>query len=59
MSATYLPLACADTILGRIGPRGIARQRVSSAFFVSAMGMGLILHGLTEAIRTYVLGGAH
>ena len=57
--ATYLFLAYADTILGRIGPRGIDAATRIVGFFVAAMGMGLIFHGVTEAIRTYVLGGAH
>jgi multiple antibiotic resistance protein len=59
MGATYLFLAYADTILGRIGPRGIDAATRIVGFFVSAMGMGLIFHGVTEAIRAYVLGGTH
>jgi multiple antibiotic resistance protein len=59
MGATYLFLAYADTILGRSGPRGIDDATRIVGFFVSAMGMGLIFHGVTEAIRTYVLSGAH
>jgi hypothetical protein len=51
-------LAYADTILGRIGPRGIdPATRIVG--FVATMGMGLIFRGVTEAIRNYVLGGAH
>jgi multiple antibiotic resistance protein len=57
MGVTYLFLAYADTILGRIGPRGIDAATRIVGFFVSAMGMGLIFHGLTEAIRTYLLAG--
>ena len=59
MGATYLFLAYADTILGRIGPRGIDAATRIVGFFVSAMGMGLIFHGVTEAIRDYVLSGTH
>ena len=55
----YLFLAYADTILGRIGPRGIDAATRIVGYFGSAMGMGLILQGTTEAIRTYVLGGPH
>jgi len=55
MSVTYLFLAYADTILGRIGPRGIDAATRIVGFFVAAMGVGLIFHGVTEAIRTYVL----
>jgi multiple antibiotic resistance protein len=59
VGATYLFHAYADAILGRIGPRGIGAATRIVGFFVAAMGMGLIFHGVTEAIRTYVLGGAH
>jgi len=59
MATTYLFLAYADVVLGRIGPRGIDAATRIVGFFVAAMGMGLIFHGVTEAIRTYVLGGAH
>jgi len=55
--ATYLFLAYADLILGRIGPRGIDAATRIVGFFVAAMGMGLIFHGVTEAIRTYLLTG--
>ena len=59
MGATYLFLAYAQPILGRIGPRGIDAATRIVGFFVAAMGMGLIFHGMTEAIREYVLGGSH
>jgi multiple antibiotic resistance protein len=59
MAVTYLFLAYADIILGRIGPRGIDAATRIVGFFVSAMGMGLIFHGVTEAIRDYFLSGAH
>jgi multiple antibiotic resistance protein len=57
MGVTYLFLAYADIILGRIGPRGIDAATRIVGFFVAAMGMGLIFHGVTEAIRTYLLTG--
>ena len=57
MGATYLFLAYADIILSRIGPRGIDAATRIVGFFVAAMGMGLIFHGVTEAIRTYLLTG--
>jgi len=59
MGATYLFLAYADTILGRIGPRAIDAATRIVGFFVAAMGMGLIFHGVTEVIRNYGLSGAH
>ena len=57
MITTYLFLAYAQRILGRIGPRGIDAATRIVGFFVAAMGMGLIFHGLTEAIHDYVLTG--
>ena len=59
MGTTYLILAYADRILGRIGPRGIDAATRIVGFFVAAMGMGLIFHGVTEAIRDTLLSGAH
>ncbi len=51
--ATYLILAYAKRILGRIGPQGIDAATRIVGFFVSAMGVGLMFHGLVEAIRQY------
>jgi len=59
MITTYLVLAYADTIIGRIGPRGIDAATRIVGFFVAAMGMGLIFHGVTEAIRDYLSSGTH
>ncbi len=53
MLVTYLSLAYAKKILGRIGPLGIDAVTRLVGFFVSAMGMGLIFHGLVEAIGQY------
>ena len=53
MLVTYLFLAYAKKILGRIGPLGVDAATRIVGFFVSAMGMGLIFHGLVEAIRQY------
>jgi multiple antibiotic resistance protein len=58
MIAAYLVLAYADTILGRIGPRGIDAATRIVGFFVAAMSMGLVFHGVTEAIHDYVVAGA-
>ena len=57
MLVTYLFLAYANTILRRIGPRGIDAATRIVGFFVAAMGMGLVFHGVTEAIHDYVLTG--
>ena len=53
MSVTYLFLAYAKPVLRRIGPRGIDAATRIVGFFVSAIGMGLIFHGLIEAFQTY------
>jgi multiple antibiotic resistance protein len=53
MFVIYLFLAYAKKILGRIGPLGVDAVTRIVGFFVSAMGMGLIFHGLVEAIRQY------
>ena len=53
MFVTYLCLAYAKDLLDRIGPRGIDAATRIVGFFVSTMGMGLIFHGVIEAIQTY------
>ena len=53
MFVTYLFLAYAKKVLSRIGPRGIDAATRIVGFFVSTMGMGLIFHGVVEAIQTY------
>jgi len=53
MSVTYLVLTYAKKIIGRIGPLGVDAATRLVGFFVSAMGMGLIFHGLVEAIGQY------
>ncbi len=53
MAVTYLVLAYAKTILERIGPKGIDAVTRIVGFFVSAVGMGLIFHGLVEALKVY------
>jgi multiple antibiotic resistance protein len=57
MAVTYLILAYARAILGRIGPKGIDAATRIVGFFVSAMGMGLIFHGLVEALKVYGIIG--
>lgn len=53
MYVTYLLLAYAKKVVGRIGPKGIDATTRIVGFFVSTMGMGLIFHGVVEAIHTY------
>ena len=54
MLITYLFLAYANRILRRLGTMGIDAATRIVGFFVSAMGMGLIFHGLVEAVRYYI-----
>lgn len=51
---TYVILAYANSILYRLGPMGIDAATRIVGFFVSAMGIGLIFHGLADAVRHYM-----
>jgi multiple antibiotic resistance protein len=53
MLVTYLTLAYAKKLFGRIGPKGIDAATRIVGFFVSAIGMGLIFHGVVEALLSY------
>lgn len=53
MLITYLVLAYAKQLLGRVGPQGIDAATRIVGFFVSAIGMGLVFHGVIEAIQNY------
>jgi multiple antibiotic resistance protein len=55
MTVTYFVLAYADLLLGRLGPNGIDAITRLVGFFVSAMGMGLVFHGLIDTLRSYGL----
>lgn len=58
MGVTYLILAYAKTLLRRIGPHGIDAATRIVGFFVAAMGMGLIFHGVVDALHMYkIIGG--
>jgi len=59
MFVTYLVLRAARIVLFRIGPRGIDAATRIVGFFVSAMGMGLIFHGVIEALQTYGIATGH
>ena len=54
MVTTYLILAYADRVTRYIGPHGIDAVTRIAGFFVAAIGMGLIFHGVMEAIQTYL-----
>ena len=51
MLITYLCLAYAKNLLGRIGPMGIDAVTRIVGFFVSAMGVGLVFHGIIEGLQ--------
>lgn len=51
--ATYLVLIYAKRIMVRVGPKGIDAVTRIVGFFVSAMGMGLVFHGVVDALQTY------
>jgi len=53
MIVTYLSLAHAHKLTRWFGPRGIDAASRIVGFFVAAMGMGLIFHGVIEALTTY------
>ncbi len=55
MLVTYLCLANAEKLFGRLGPMGIDAVTRIVGFFVSAMGMGLVFHGIIEACQSYGL----
>jgi multiple antibiotic resistance protein len=53
MFVTYMFLAYADKILSHVSPMGIDAATRIVGFFVATMGMGLIFHGVVEAIQMY------
>jgi multiple antibiotic resistance protein len=53
MLVTYLILAYAQELIGRIGPKGIDAVTRIVGFFVAAIGMGLIFHGVIEGLQNY------
>jgi multiple antibiotic resistance protein len=54
MITTYLILAYANAVIGYIGPHGIDAVTRIVGFFVAAIGVGLIFHGVMEAIQIYL-----
>jgi multiple antibiotic resistance protein len=58
MAVTWLSLVYSKGILERVGPKGIDAATRIVGFFVSAMGMGLIFHGMIEFLQSYgIVGG--
>jgi multiple antibiotic resistance protein len=58
MFVIYLALVYARVILGKIGAKGVDAATRLVGFFVSAMGMGLVFHGLVEVLQLYGVIGA-
>jgi multiple antibiotic resistance protein len=59
MLITYLILNYAKTLNKYIGPHGIDAVTRIVGFFVAAIGMGLIFHGVVEALQQYkIVDGA-
>jgi multiple antibiotic resistance protein len=56
MAVTYVTLVNGRRILSRVGPLAIDAITRLVGFFISAMGMGLIFHGLAEAVREFAKG---
>jgi multiple antibiotic resistance protein len=53
MFVTYLFLASAKKVMRRVGPMGIDAATRIVGFFVAAIGMGLVFHGVIDALQTY------
>jgi multiple antibiotic resistance protein len=53
MFVTFLVLLSSRRILRRIGAKGVDAATRLVGFFVSAMGMGLMFHGIIDALQTY------
>jgi len=49
----YLILAYARYLMDRLGAKGIDAATRIVGFFVAAMGMGLVFHGVIEALQNY------
>jgi len=58
MSVTCLSLVYSRVILNKVGPKGIDAATRIVGFFVAAMGMSLIFHGMIEFLQSYgIVGG--
>jgi multiple antibiotic resistance protein len=59
MAVTYLSLVYSKVILKKVGPKGIDAATRIVGFFVAAMGMGLVFHGIVEFLQTYGVVAGH
>ncbi len=55
MAVTFVSLLYSKVILKKVGPKGLDAATRIVGFFVSAMGMGLIFHGMIEFIQSYAI----
>jgi MarC family membrane protein len=53
MLVTYTSLVYARKIYGWIGPKGVDAATRIVGFFVASMGMGLVFHGVVQALQHY------
>jgi multiple antibiotic resistance protein len=53
MAIIYLTLTYARYLVNRLGAKGIDAATRIVGFFVAAMGMGLVFHGVIEALQNY------
>jgi multiple antibiotic resistance protein len=53
MGIVYLTLASARYLMDRLGAKGVDAATRIVGFFLAAMGMGLVFHGVIEALHNY------
>lgn len=58
-TTTYLILASAKRLQQRLGPRGIDAATRIVGFFVAAMGIGMAIDGIIEALQMHGLTNLH
>ena len=59
VATTYVCLAFAGRLTAALGPMGIDAATRIVGFFVSAMGVSLIVNGVVEALRSHGLTSLH
>jgi multiple antibiotic resistance protein len=53
MTVTCLSLIYSKAIMKKVGPQGLDAATRIVGFFVAAMGVGLIFHGIVEFLQSY------
>jgi multiple antibiotic resistance protein len=59
VAVTFVVLLAAKRVERRVGPRGVDAATRIVGFFVSALGVGMVFHGVMEALQPYGIGVAH